>query len=65
MHLLGKAMVAEAGGDIVKPNEQVIEEYSLGDCASTVYPIRGRLGDWAYAAGWDFGAEAAFDSCSP
>ena len=32
---------------------------------STVYPVGGSFEDWAYAAGWDIGSNAAFTRCYP
>ena len=32
---------------------------------STVYPVGGSFEDWAYAAGWDIGRNAGFETCHP
>lgn len=50
---LGRIMKNEAGG-VIHKNQMTIDEYILGDMTSTVYPVKGGLEDWVYAAGWDF-----------
>jgi hypothetical protein len=37
-----------------------IKKYELGDMTETVYAVTGSFEDWAYAAGWDIGRDAAF-----
>ncbi len=43
-----------------------MRKYVLGDMASTVYPVRGGLEDWAYGAGFDyFKKDGAQTECKP
>ena len=57
----------EAAGDVIesKASGSNIAKYQLGDMTSTVYPVGGGMEDWAYAAGWDFDKDAAFNKCEP
>lgn len=61
---MGAIMKSEAGGDIYK-DYQTIKAYVLGDMASTVYPVRGGMEDWAYGAGWDYADQATNVQCEP
>jgi hypothetical protein len=52
----------EAAGDDIKlfSTADPIYKYRLGDMTSTVYWVNGSFEDWAYGAGWDKEAQAAF-----
>lgn len=50
----------------VKKASKYIRDYVLGDMTTTVYPVRGGMEDWGYAAGWDNQSnDATLFNCKP
>ena len=47
-------MLFDAAGSTHILNGNIINEYIVGDMTTTVYPVRGGVEDWAYAASFDY-----------